>query len=1512
MDRGDARDFGGPDCRAVVVGTGHHPADSRLASLPSASRSATAVARLLHTACGVAEDRITLITDPDGPTEVLAAVAAAVEAAAGGIVLFCFVGHGLLGPADQLYLATSGSTSADSSVHAVPYAEIRNLLGAAPVRPVVFLDCCFSGLARAARQGPRRDPYASARPDGSFLLASATHYAASFAPEGAQYTVFSEELLRLLEDGDSGGPKWFTLSDVYRHLDRRFQGAPTRPHADSTGRIGDLVLAANAQYVSPADGDGAESAAGPAADGPCPYPGMRPFLPEQRHLFFGREELTTALLERLTDPATTAPTVLVGPSGVGKSSLLRAGLVAAVDSGGLGPVLMVAAPGARPFQMLTAKWAEAVGRPFDEVERELGAGRFTAPAGLPNPPALLVIDQAEEIFTHCEDPEERELFIRALAGPAATDADSPAPVGGPRIVLGLRADYLGQCLRDPRISRLVREGQFTVSPMGDEELRSAIVRPAENAGLRLEDGLADHLLRELRQEHGGAGDAIALPFLAHALQETWVRRRGTRLTFAGYQATGGIRTSVARAAERIYTALDAAERRELRQLLLGMVQLVNDHGKAVRRRVRVAELAGGTDLLARLAAARLVIVDDGEAQLCHDSLLYGWPRLRDWIAADLDGLLVRRRLGEAADAWSAAGRPSSGLYAGKHLAASRMLAADDGPPLPLRPVEQDFLGASGRAERRKKNLFRTGTAIVLALAVIATSLAVLARRAQTDAEQRETRLIAQQLADQAESLRERDPQMALRLSLAAYRTARTPETRSSLYTSYLSLTPVDLPGSSQPILNLAFSPDSEVLATSQRGGRVQLWDVSRPAVPRKAHAMELGSSAVLAFHPRKRLLAVQSTDGFTVWDVADADEPRRLAHRTVPRATAYTLAFSPDGRTVATGDKRGSLRLWDLTAPARPRLRTQQQVVTGVEVISVGFNRDGTLLATGNGRHGRNGRLLPQVKVWDVREPDRPVVRGTGTSESVMAVAFHPKRDLLVATGGLGTMEWWSVNPGGRLRAIRPKGEPDLGWGSTSLPSLSFHRDGTELAAASDGGSALIRRVGPRESSLPAETERWDDLPAGEPVQAVAYSPDGRYLAAGEVHGTVRLWPERPPAPAVRGDLVSSLFTGASTSRDGKLLLTTENEGDDSYVTHVWDISRVERPRHGFTVPARWKDSHFLPGRRTPLLIGQSRAEGAPDLHFRLWEFGARGRPRASGEITVTSSSVETDESADGRLLAIGVLDEGRTELWDLTDAQRPRRRAVLSTPAGQGSGNVWFPADRTLATVEDEDDLRLWDVSDPDRPRKAGLIEDGALYNSSGIGFGAVPSAKLVITQEVAENLRLWNVRDARNPQRGARLPAAPGRYFSVGHDEVATVLKDGTTRFWNVRDFRHPELKRTLRLGSGTESLQMGPAGDLAITGATDGYQLWSVPSNGAWRTPSIATLDKDVETVEFLPHARSSIAVHRSFGTQSNRKWTSFISLDTDRIYRELCRDNPLSVSTSDWEALLPHLEHRKSCA
>ncbi|MER5842033.1 AAA family ATPase [Streptomyces prasinus] len=1584
-DPSEGTDLAAVGCHALVVGTAVHPGP-HLPGLPSARRSAQDVAETLRTVCGMGE-RVTLLTDPASPSDVLEALATAIGRAEPteqryerGTVLLYFVGHGLRGPGGQLYLATAGTKSRTDLAHSVPYTEIERYLGDAAADPVVILDCCFAGNAREPGRPAAADPFAGARPTGSYLLASAMRNALAYAPSDNEHTLFSGQLLNLLREGDAGGPKRLTLGAVYRLLDQRLQGSAARPYGGGTARMSELTLAVNRRYA-PLPGTSTEERASEAQgpDAVCPYPGILPFLPEQHRLFFGREELTRDLLRRVERARPGEPVVLVGPSGVGKSSLLRAGLCVAAEQAGLGPVRLVPAPGERPFRRLAEEWAAAVGRAPSDVVRDLESGHFGRPAetgtgtgtgtgdgtetgtgaGTGRMPRLLVIDQLEEYFTLCSDEAERDRFAAALTAGADEEGTGDG-TPGPRIVLALRADFYGDALSDPRLAPLVRPGHFAVPALADEEVEAAIMRPAQCAGLRWEEGVPQLLRRDVNEERRATGDAAALPFLAYALREIWLRRRGTTLTYAGYAAAGGIRGAVATAADSIYDSLDATGRMALRSLLLAMVHVADGEGRLVRRRVLPAELAGNEELLRRLADARLVVVDEeGGAQLGHDSLLHAWTRLSGWIDEVRDDLLRLRRLTAAAEGWAEAGRKPSGLYEGDALAEAKKLTAEpagpvgenpparirgrfrpgrvfrrtggaplegvagEAPPtvvrVPVPPVVRDFLTAGELAQRRRRLVTRAWIAALSVLALVATSLFGWAYHENGQVESRERSLIARELAAQADTMRERDPHTALGLSLAAYRTAVTPETRSSLHAASRTVTPARLVPEEPyraAVLNVAYSADGEVLAASHskngsEGGRVQLWDTSAPDKPVEAGRFRLSSSTVIAHHPRSRILAAQSADELTLWDTADPKKPKRLSLVRLAHRTTYTLAFSTDGRTLAAGSGNGLLRLWNVEDPARPTLRAQR-TVAGSPVISLAFTRDGDRLITGNG-NGDTASEPAQVRLWDVGDPDRPVLRDTERTETLMAVAADPRRDLVVATGGYGKIAWWEVVDGRNLRRVKTEEYRDTwGTGRDGMPSLAFSEDGRFLAGV-DRGNGVRRRDA--TGTVPDLVNRTSGvtLPAGEPSRSVAFSPDGRYLAVGEVGGEIRVWPDRPWAPAMTGGIHVLPQTGTSAfSADGELVIVTESGGgEEGRRTTVWDVSDLKAPKTRYTLPEGWEAKYFLTRREKPMFLAHHWAGGL-DHTFQMWQLEPGGAVKKGSGVRVTADIPNVAVSPDGMLLAVGSHEEPDITLWDIRDPVNPVRRGTVAVGVvGElgSSGSLWFAGQQSLATVEDDEHIRFWDVSDPARPRKGGRIDDAALMG----GAMYHDSFRLLVTEKPGDEIQLWDLPLPARPVEGDRLPATPGGYFPTGKGQLAVTLADGGVEFWDVSDPAHPRKEnRDLLFDQEVESISVTPDGRHAVT--SEPYRLWSIGKDGRWNTPEFLTL-QNADAVHVPPAGSPQgprwLAV-RDNGTSGMTPETTYVlDFDTDGLYEALCASYPLNIPGDRWEQLFPHLAHRESC-
>jgi class 3 adenylate cyclase/energy-coupling factor transporter ATP-binding protein EcfA2 len=470
----------------------------------------------------------------------------------------------------------------------------------------------------------------------------------------------------------------------------------------------------------------------PPADVPCPYKGLRPFEPEDSELFFGREQLAEDLAARLTESGFLA---VVGSSGSGKSSLVRAGVVPALQRGS-GEKLHTAiiSPGAHPLTQL------------DEA-------RDTS---------LLVVDQFEEVFTLCNDEDERRAFIDALLDIAARRT---------RVVVALRADFYGHCATYPRLASALEERQALVGPMSEEELRRAIERPAEHAGLVLEPGVAEGILRDV------VGQPGALPLLSHSLLETWKRRSGRMLTLIGYLQSGGVQGAIAQTAETVYHDAFSPEQQALARNVFMRLTELGEGTEDTRRRVSIAELvprpeqeADVHEVLRTLGDARLVTIGEGTVEVAHEALIRHWPTLREWLDEDREGTLLHRRLTEAAQEWEALGRDPGALFRGSRLATTGDWATVHDPE--LNELEREFLTASRQASEheaerqrranRRLRILLAGVAAALVVALIAGSFAVVQRgRAQRSA----TVAQAGRLAAQSREVAAKHPDLALLLSL---------------------------------------------------------------------------------------------------------------------------------------------------------------------------------------------------------------------------------------------------------------------------------------------------------------------------------------------------------------------------------------------------------------------------------------------------------------------------------------------------------------------------------------------------------------------------------------------------------------------------------------------------------------------------------------------------------------------------------------------------------------------------
>lgn len=451
-----------------------------------------------------------------------------------------------------------------------------------------------------------------------------------------------------------------------------------------------------------------------ATAGPAPYRGLQYYDVEDADLFFGRE----ALVERLHGRAVRLATegdgrylAIVGASGSGKSSLLRAGLLPSLAqegpfaSEGEQPAgLHLMTPTAQPLRALATtltRDAESVRETatlIDDLRNDARSLDLYAERLLAESEAeylLLVVDQFEEIFTQCQSEAERKAFVDNV-----TTAVAPGTAGRTVLLLALRADFYHRCAEYETLRTLLAKHQVYIGPMDEDGLQRAIEGPARHLGLTFESGLVARMLED------AGGQPGVLPLLSHALDETWKRRDGKQLTHMAYTAVGGVRGALATTAERTFRDLDAAQQTLARRLLIRMVSLggagtPDTRDRATRDELRqVGEDAEAVEaLLDRLVNARLLTVHEDGVEVAHEALIHHWPRLQRWLEENRERLQHHQRLTAAAEAWVELDHDAGALYRGVRLARARALAAD--PEIPLSELEEHFLAESERALRMK-------------------------------------------------------------------------------------------------------------------------------------------------------------------------------------------------------------------------------------------------------------------------------------------------------------------------------------------------------------------------------------------------------------------------------------------------------------------------------------------------------------------------------------------------------------------------------------------------------------------------------------------------------------------------------------------------------------------------------------------------------------------------------------------------------------------------------------------
>ncbi|HAZ44468.1 MAG TPA: hypothetical protein DDW76_09425 [Cyanobacteria bacterium UBA11369] len=1286
----------------------------------------------------------------------------------GGIIpetaLLYFAGHGLQkrqdGKSEGFLAASDASPRKDK--WGISLQWLRQLLEKSPVRQqIIWLDCCHSGeLFNFAETDLGQ--YLKGR-DRCFIAAS-REFQSAFGG------VLTPKLLQCL-DPTQNSDGWVTNYTLKDCIEKSLKDAPQHPIVTNTG--GQILLTGKHGI----------------RENICPYRGLEyfDFNDEDPKYFYGRTALTNQLLEKVHQSNFLA---VLGASGSGKSSVVRAGLLHQLKQGALSgserwTIYKPFVPGEHPIKSIE----NAIGVRVNQLE--------TAIKATPSERVLLVVDQFEEAFALCRDNGERQQFFECLMG-AVKHLEKKLC-----LVVAMRADFFGKCAEKDYagLAKAIEQNLVTVLPMSQEELREAITKPAERVGLEVERELITQMIADVS---GFPGD---LPLMQYTLTELWEQRKLNWLTISDYTRLGGVKKALEKHANEVYKSFSRKEQEVAKRIFLELTRL-GEGTEDTRRQVRQEDLINPKQseeivdrVVQRLAKEKLIVTGEQQweeqrvaiVNIAHEALIRNWNLLVKWLKENQVALLRKQEIEDAAQAWRDNRKRGEEAYL---LQGTRLATAEDylqryADNVPLSGLAQEFVRKSIKHRQiNRRNLFITITAVILGLSGLAIWALIEGEDARIRADSASSRALF--AADRKLEALVASLRGAKRLKEPLGAIGAKVDTRieavAALRQSVYGIKEGNrLEGHSGPVLDVSISPDGQLIVSAGQDGTVKIWNNDGKLIntwSRNISGNEGGSIwqqiSSVSFTPDGQNIAFPAHQDIQLIDRSGKPLRTLKYQGEEPPLGALginSVTFSPDGLIVASGGNDNEIRFQTIEGKLIAILRHTNNS-GDPNVTDISFSPDNKIIASGNTEGeirlwNRDGQLLKSFQHSNiVNDPE-------SQKRIVFSLAFSPDSQILASAGGDGLVKLWKKD--GTLLATF-SGHKD------AVQSISFSPDGKLIATSSKDNTAKLWKIdGTLITTITGHSGS---------VNKVKFTPDGQKIVTASDDGTIRLWPLQTISVfTLKGH--SSSITDVEFSPDGQMIATASEDR----TIKLWNRDGTLLNTligHGATVTS----VSFSPDSQ---MIASSENNS-----FRLWK-----RDGSLLKVIPTSEYLNISEvkfSPSAKIIAkAGSYD---IEFLDYNGK-------VLSKIEGDGRGfaGISFSPDGQIITSFSLPEGRVYS-----EPPILKVWKVNGTFITNILGYKAIfsPDGKIIATSGEDGVIRLFKLDGTLINNLAGHSKKITDVNFSPDSQMLASASEDGTVKLWS----RDGTLIETLPHPNSVNSLSFSPDGKTLVTAVNDGTLiLWNL---------------------------------------------------------------------------------------